>query len=262
MPILYEVPPEFWINRLALKAVQGGWSFPPESRRPGRRRGREGGSGAPPPARGGRRGAPRHVLREPGRSVWPHSGKRQSWRKRSTVFAQGLKEAGLVDGRDFTTTYRNAQGDIATLNSLFDELTGNDTDLVVTHLNAGAAGRTSKDGPEAAHLRGGARSDRGRGGQVGLGPPAEVTGVYLAFPYAAMARTVREVLPGARRVGTLFTPGEINSVLARQRFEGPLKAEGLKLVERAGQRPDRGERCGARISASRGSTSFASSRTT
>jgi putative ABC transport system substrate-binding protein len=57
-----------------------------------------------------------------------------------------------------------------------------------------------------------------------------VTGVYLSYPYAAMARTVREVLPGARRVGTLFAPGEVNSVLARQRFEGPLKGEGLELV--------------------------------
>ncbi len=30
MPILYEVPPEFWINRLALDAQTEGWSFPPE----------------------------------------------------------------------------------------------------------------------------------------------------------------------------------------------------------------------------------------
>ena len=45
-----------------------------------------------------------------------------------------------------------------------------------------------------------------------------------------MARTVREVLPRARRVGTLFTPGEVNSVLARQRFEEALKSEGLELV--------------------------------
>ena len=59
---------------------------------------------------------------------------------------------------------------------------------------------------------------------------ADVTGVYLAFPYAAMARTIREVLPRARRVGTLFTPGEVNSVLARQGFERSLKGEGLELV--------------------------------
>jgi putative ABC transport system substrate-binding protein len=45
-----------------------------------------------------------------------------------------------------------------------------------------------------------------------------------------MARTIREVLPHAKRVGTLFTPGEVNSVLARQRFEKPLKGAGLELV--------------------------------
>ena len=31
MPILYEVPPEFWIDRVALAALSGGWSFPPRS---------------------------------------------------------------------------------------------------------------------------------------------------------------------------------------------------------------------------------------
>ncbi len=45
---------------------------------------------------------------------------------------RGLKEAGLVEGRDYTTTYRNAQGDIATLNALIDEFNGDDTDLVVS----------------------------------------------------------------------------------------------------------------------------------
>src|SRR5262249_61206696 len=30
IPILYEVPPEFWINRLGLRAQTGGWSLPPE----------------------------------------------------------------------------------------------------------------------------------------------------------------------------------------------------------------------------------------
>jgi ABC-type uncharacterized transport system substrate-binding protein len=47
-------------------------------------------------------------------------------------FRKGLKESGLVEGRDYSTTYRNAQGDIATLSALLDELNGNETDLVVT----------------------------------------------------------------------------------------------------------------------------------
>ena len=57
-----------------------------------------------------------------------------------------------------------------------------------------------------------------------------VTGVYLGYPYLAMVQTIRQVLPKARRVGTLFTPGEINSVLAQKGFVAPLKAAGLELV--------------------------------
>ena len=52
----------------------------------------------------------------------------RSWTRHSTVCREGLKEAGLVDGRDFKINYRNAQGDIATLNSICDEMSGNDTD--------------------------------------------------------------------------------------------------------------------------------------
>ena len=57
-----------------------------------------------------------------------------------------------------------------------------------------------------------------------------MTGVYLEFPYAPMAQQVRAIFPTARRVGTLFAPGEINSVLARQRFGEVLKDAGLDLV--------------------------------
>jgi ABC-type uncharacterized transport system substrate-binding protein len=145
-------------------------------------------------------------------------------------FQRGLEESGLVEGRDQTTTYRNAQGDIATLNAVFDELNANDTDLVVSTstLALQAALRNVERKPIvfAAVLdpfaAGAGRSDSDH--------RPNVTGVYLAFPYAPMARTIREVLPRARRVGTLFTPGEVNSVLARQRFEEALKGEGLELV--------------------------------
>ena len=45
-------------------------------------------------------------------------------------FRHGIEEAGLVVGRDFTITSRNAQGDIATLNAILDDLNGDDTDLI------------------------------------------------------------------------------------------------------------------------------------
>jgi ABC-type uncharacterized transport system substrate-binding protein len=142
----------------------------------------------------------------------------------------GLKEAGLVDGRDFTIDYRSAQGDIATLNSIYDELNGNDSDLVISlstpALQSGLRKLDRKPlifalvlDPIAA---GAGRSD--------VDHRPKVTGVYLQFPYAEVVRSIRQVLPRARRVGTLFTPGEVNSVVARQHFQSVLEKEGLTLV--------------------------------
>ena len=44
----------------------------------------------------------------------------------------GLREAGLVQGRDFDVRIRNAQGDLATLSSLVDAAVTADADLLIT----------------------------------------------------------------------------------------------------------------------------------
>ena len=145
-------------------------------------------------------------------------------------FRRGLKESGLVEGQDYTTTYRNAQGDIATLNAIFDELNGNETDLVVSISTPALQAALQKLDRKPVVFAGVLDPIAAGAGKSESDHRPYVTGVYLVFPSTAMARTVREVLPGARRVGTLFTPGEVNSVLARQRFEQALKSEGLELV--------------------------------
>jgi putative ABC transport system substrate-binding protein len=45
-----------------------------------------------------------------------------------------------------------------------------------------------------------------------------------------MIEAVRGVMPTVRRIGTLYSPGEVNSSLARERFLAMLKAGGLELV--------------------------------
>ena len=103
------------------RAAEPGAGRPPRDRRQGRRRGRKGGAGPAPPTGGDRRAVAERASPpvadledRPGR-VQPS---RPSWRTCIEGFRAGLKEAGLVEGQDYTTTYRNAQGDIATLNAL------------------------------------------------------------------------------------------------------------------------------------------------
>jgi ABC-type uncharacterized transport system substrate-binding protein len=231
MPIEYEVPPEFWINRVALETLSGGWSFPPEVDAQAdvvvERKG---------PVR-------RHPREEVARRAPGESRTSRTWTiglaayTESTIqeevvdgVRRGIQEGGLVEGREYKFNYRNAQGDIATLNALFDELSGADTDLIVSISTPALQVALRKIQRTPVVFAGVLDPIAAGAGKSNSDHRPNVTGVYLIYPYAAMVRTIREILPRARRVGSLFTPGEVNSVLARDGFVGPLKAEGLELV--------------------------------
>jgi ABC-type uncharacterized transport system substrate-binding protein len=231
MPILYEIPPEFWINRLALKSLNGDWSFPPEIDAKADVLVEKGG-----PVR-------RHPHEEA--QLQPTEAKRPSrtWKigvaaySESTVLDEsieglrrGLKEAGLVEGRDFTTTFRNAQGDVGTLNALFDELNGDETDLIVSFSTPALQCALRKVNRKPIVFAVVLDPIAAGAGKSDTDHRKQVTGAYLVYPYAPMAKVIREILPKARRVGTLFVPGEVNSVVARGRFAEALEGEGLELV--------------------------------
>jgi ABC-type uncharacterized transport system substrate-binding protein len=57
-----------------------------------------------------------------------------------------------------------------------------------------------------------------------------VTGIDTEGPYAEMAEILHQCLPSARRVGTLFAPGETNSVFNRDLLEAALRGRGVELV--------------------------------
>jgi ABC-type uncharacterized transport system substrate-binding protein len=230
LPILYEVPPEFWINRVALEQVKRGWSFPKEI-------------ASQADVLVEQTGTVRHrprvefakVPRQPSRPsrLWNigliSSNDAAVVEAAHAGLRAGLKESGLVDGRDFKINYRSAQGDIATLNSICDEMNGNDADLVIAYTTTALQAALRKIdrkpllfGVVLDPLAAGA-------GKSDTDHRANVTGVYLGFPYAEVGRTIREVLPRAKRVGTLYTPSELNSVVARQRFEDALTKQGLSL---------------------------------
>jgi ABC-type uncharacterized transport system substrate-binding protein len=231
MPVLYEVPPEFWINQVALKSTGGGWSFPREIDATADVVVEKGG-----PVR-------RHPRKEADSPAAEAKGPTHPWKIGVAAFSEstildeaiaglqrGLKEAGLVEGRDFTNKFRNAQGDVATLNAMFDELNGDDSELVVTFSTPALQSALRKVDRKPIVFATVLDPFAARAGKSDADHKKNVTGAYLDFPYAPMAQQVRAIFPNARRVGTLFSPGEVNSVVAQQRFAETLKRSGLELV--------------------------------
>jgi ABC-type uncharacterized transport system substrate-binding protein len=69
-----------------------------------------------------------------------------------------------------------------------------------------------------------------------------VTGAYIPAPHQEAIDVLRRVLPRAKRLGTLFTPSEINSVFYKEQLESVTQKAGLTLetvgVSTSGEIPD------------------------
>ena len=130
----------------------------------------------------------------------------------------GLKESGLVQGRDFAYQVRNAQGDMATVTTLVDAA-ANDSDLIVTFSTPTlqAALQRAKRVPVVfnyvsdAVAAGAATDDQHHA--------PNVTGVYLAGAYDQMMPLVRKYLPKAKTLGTVYVPAETNMVSQKPLLE-------------------------------------------
>ncbi len=146
-------------------------------------------------------------------------------------FQEGLRRGGLVEGRDFNLRILNAQGDMSTLSAMMTSLRSEKPDLLMVISTPTLQAAISQIGEEIPMVF----SAVGDPVRAGAGSSSKehrknVTGISTRPAFETMVKLLRETLPEVRRVGTLFTPGEINSQLYRNWFEEALHSQGLELV--------------------------------
>jgi ABC-type uncharacterized transport system substrate-binding protein len=143
----------------------------------------------------------------------------------------GINQAGFGEGRDYTLRIYNAQGDMSTLSSIMTSIKSDRVDLLMVVSTPALQAALRQAGEETKIVFTGV----GDGVQAGAGKSdtdhlPNVTGITTRSPFDGMAKIIKETLPHARRAGTLFTPGEINSVLYKDWFAEALEKQGLELV--------------------------------
>jgi putative tryptophan/tyrosine transport system substrate-binding protein len=142
----------------------------------------------------------------------------------------GLRDAGLVEGRDYTVQLRNAQGDMATLSTLVDAALTAGADLLMT-----LSTPTLQAALQRAHgvpivftfVADAVIAGAGRSNDDHL---PNVTGVPTMSAYKELLDVVRECLPSARRIGTLFVPAEVNSVFNKDQLTATARQRGTEVV--------------------------------
>jgi ABC-type uncharacterized transport system substrate-binding protein len=148
-----------------------------------------------------------------------------------------LREAGLEENRDYEVRVTNALGDMAALNGLVDAALTDRADLIVTLSTPTlqAALRRARTTPlvftfVADPMIAGA-------GKADDDHLPFVTGSYGAGDVEGMVALIGRVLPAARRVGTIFSPSEINSVINHDSFVAAAKKTGLEVEAMAVNTP-------------------------
>jgi putative ABC transport system substrate-binding protein len=145
-------------------------------------------------------------------------------------FLQALADSGLRDGLNVRIKIRNAMGDVTEAQRIAQEFVDQHTDIIIalsTQCLQAALMATQKipivfTSVANPHLL-------GIGGAAG-NQSRNVTGVASTGPVKEILAFIHETLPGARRVGTLWTPSELNSEYYLQLAREGAAAVGLEVV--------------------------------
>jgi putative tryptophan/tyrosine transport system substrate-binding protein len=126
-------------------------------------------------------------------------------------FIQCLMDSGLREGVDIRLLVRNAMGDIGEARRIAQEFVNLKADLVVP-LSTQCLQAAILAAPRAPILFTSVANPHLLGVGNSLdGPGRKITGVASTAPVKQTLAFIREVIPGARKIGTIWTPAELNS---------------------------------------------------
>jgi len=143
----------------------------------------------------------------------------------------GLKEAKLVKSRDYTINVRNAQGDMATVNSLVDAALAEGADLLLTlstpTLQAAMQRAQGRVPIVFTYVASAIAAGAGKSNEDHL---PNVTGVPMVGAYGDMLKLIKRTMGTVRRIGTLYVPAEVNMVFNKDELTKAAAKEGIEVV--------------------------------
>jgi len=236
LPVERIVPPKLFVNTLALKGLRDPWQISPEILKEADTVIDVHGTHEREEASTARAGS---VTVTPGKSM-PLA---KTWRLHVLEYVNlpdvddaergvhdAIREAGLHEETDYTYRISNAQGDMATLNGLVDAAVTDQADMIVT-LSTPTLQAALRKAPSQPIVftfladpiaAGAAKRDDDH--------LPFVTGSYGAGDVDGMIALISKLMPKARRLGAMYCPAEVNSVINHGLLVKAAQAANLEVV--------------------------------
>jgi ABC-type uncharacterized transport system substrate-binding protein len=143
---------------------------------------------------------------------------------------KGMEQMGYTVGKDFTLKEKNAQGDIATLNLIVDGVWNDRPDLifVTSTPTLQVVAKKIKNIPVVFTVV--ADPVAAGAGSSFTEHQANLTGISTLGDYEGMIKWLKNILPDVKKIGTLFSPGEVNSVNNMNDLKKYAQAAGIDLI--------------------------------
>lgn len=146
-------------------------------------------------------------------------------------FVDELKEHGYVLGKNLNIDYKNAQNNRATSGQIARKFVGDKVDLILSISTPSSqdAAAATKEIPILIS----AVTDPVVAGLVKSldKPGTNVSGATDRSPVARQLDLIAEILPKAKRLGTIYNPGEVNSVASVKEIKAEATKRGMEVVE-------------------------------
>lgn len=148
-----------------------------------------------------------------------------------------LADNGFKDGQNLTVNFQTAQGNLATAGQIATQFVGDNPDAIVAISTPSAQSivaatttipviYTAVSDPVAAKLV----DAQNKPSQANL------TGLSSELPLEPQLDLIQQIVPNAKTVGYVYSPGEANSVALLNRLKEELPKRGLKLLDIPAQR--------------------------
>ena len=148
-------------------------------------------------------------------------------------FLEGLKEAGIEEGKNLTVEYQNAQTDTGTASTIADNFVSGKVDMICAIATPCASSAynsclntdipvvyTAVSDPVSAGL---ANED---GTSIG-----NITGSSDILPVEEQLKMIREMMPEAKKIGILYTTSEANSCSTIEQYKSLAGDYGFEIVD-------------------------------
>lgn len=143
---------------------------------------------------------------------------------------EGLTQIGLTRDVDYRLKVNNAQGDVTTLNLMINEVMNNRPDLLFVTSTPTLQVAVKKITTIPIVFSVVADPVVAGAGTSFSDHVSNITGISTMGDYKGMVEKLKLMQPAIKTVGTLFTPGEINSVKNKSQFEDFCKDAGFELI--------------------------------